>query len=254
MKVFELIDIVDGIVTFADAFDDDKVNLLIGSGKNDVSSIVVSHDLDTTTLDYCLEKNINTVISYHPATYRQFDNLNEDLMLSKLSLQFYKENINVISIHTAQDVCSGGNSDTLSEIFELSNIKVFGHTSKEKGVGRIGEVTNLNSNSLQALIKVKLNTEILRTNSFFQTQEDINTLAFVPGSGTQFIDEVLGRVDVFITGDVSHHHFLLGDEYGMGIVQLNHIATEKPGMQSFTNKISKALQTEIKYLYSEYYE
>ena len=83
MKVFDLLEVVDKICPFEDAFDDDKVGLLIGSGTNDVSGIVVSHDLEKSTLDYCKENNINTVISYHPATYKKFDDLNEDLMLSK---------------------------------------------------------------------------------------------------------------------------------------------------------------------------
>ena len=77
MKVFDLLDVVNKICPFEDAFDDDKVGLLIGSGANDVSGIVVSHDLEKSTLDYCKENNINTVISYHPATYKKYDDLNE---------------------------------------------------------------------------------------------------------------------------------------------------------------------------------
>ena len=75
MKVFDLLEIVDKICPFEDAFDDDKVGLLIGSGTNEVSGIVVSHDLEKSTLDYCKENNVNTVISYHPATYKKFDDL-----------------------------------------------------------------------------------------------------------------------------------------------------------------------------------
>jgi len=40
----------------------------------------------------------------------------------------------------------------------------------------------------------------------------------------------------------------------MGIMQLNHISTEKPGMKNFTEKLNKTLKTEIEYLYNEYYE
>ena len=59
---------------------------------------------------------------------------------------------------------------------------------------------------------------------------------------------------MFITGDVSHHHFLLADEYQMGVVQVNHISTEIPGMKNFTDKISESLNTKITYLHNEYYE
>ena len=254
MKVFDLLDVVNKICPFKDAFDDDKVGLLIGSGTNEASGIVVSHDLENSTLDYCKENNINTVISYHPATYKKLDDLNEDLMLSKLSLDYYKENINVLSIHTAQDVCIGGNGDTLTKIFNLTDVQIFGETSPGKGVGKIGRIKNHDANSLSALIESELSTKIVRTNSHYHKLKNIEKIAFVPGSGTQFLNEVLGKVDVFVTGDVSHHHFLLADEYKMGIVQLNHISTEKPGMQAFTDKLTKALKINIEYLYNEYYE
>lgn len=254
MKVVELIKIVNQICPFEDAFEDDKVSLLIGAGTNTVSGVVVSHDLDEATLKYCIKNKINTVISYHPATYRQFENLNEDLMLSKISLNYYKENINVISIHTAQDVSDHGNADILAGLFNLRNIKNFGLTLNERGVGRIGEIEEKDSDSMQEFVKEKLRTEIIRTNNYFKSQKNINTIALVPGSGTQFLQEILGKVDLFITGDVSHHHFLLADEYEMGIMQLNHISTEKPGMKIFTEKLNKTLKTEIEYLYNEYYE
>ena len=254
MKVFDLLEVVDKICPFEDAFDDDKVGLLIGSGTNDVSGIVVSHDLEKSTLDYCKENNINTVISYHPATYKKFDNLNEDLMLSKLSLDYYKENINVISIHTAQDVCIGGNSDTLTKIFNLTDVQIFGETSPGRGVGKIGSIKNHDANSLSALVENELSTKIVRTNSHYHKLNNIEKIAFVPGSGTQFLDEILGKTDVFITGDAAHHHFLLTDEYDMGFIQLNHISTEKPGMKSFTDKLGKLLEMNIVYLYNKYYE
>jgi dinuclear metal center YbgI/SA1388 family protein len=254
VNVDNLLDTIDKICPLEDAFEDDKVGLLIGARANTVSGIVVSHDLDLRTLQYCKENQVNTVISYHPATYRQFDNLNEDLMLSKLSLEYYKENINVISIHTAQDVSDHGNADILAGLFNLRNIKNFGLTLNERGVGRIGEIEEKDSDSMQKFVKEKLRTEIIRTNDYFKSQKNINTIALVPGSGTQFLQEILGKVDLFITGDVSHHHFLLADEYEMGIIQLNHISTEKPGMKIFTEKLNKILMTEIEYLYNEYYE
>ena len=254
MKVVELIKIVNQICPFEDAFEDDKVSLLIGAGTNTVSGVVVSHDLDEATLKYCIKNTINTVISYHPATYRQFENLNEDLMLSKISLNYYKENINVISIHTAQDVSNDGNADTLAKLFDLKNIKIFGITSEEKGVGRIGDINEVDSDSLRITIEKKLSTKVVRTNQYFNNQKNIQSIAFVPGSGTQFLEEILGKVDVFITGDVSHHHFLLADEYQMGVVQVNHISTEIPGMKNFTDKISESLNTKITYLHNEYYE
>ena len=96
--------------------------------------------------------------------------------------------------------------------------------------------------------------KIVRTNSHFPKLKNIEKIAFVPGSGTQFLHEILGKTDVFITGDASHHHLLLTDENKMGFIQLNHISTEIPGMKSFTEKLGKVLDMNIIYLYNKYYE
>ena len=63
MKVSELLKIVDGIVSLKDAFEDDLVGITIGSEENDVDGIIVAHELDKQLLDYCLDLNINTVLS-----------------------------------------------------------------------------------------------------------------------------------------------------------------------------------------------
>ena len=55
MNVDNLLDTIDKICPLEDAFEDDKVGLLIGARANTVSGIVVSHDLDLRTLQYCKE-------------------------------------------------------------------------------------------------------------------------------------------------------------------------------------------------------
>ena len=71
MKVSELLKIVDGIVPLENAFEDDLVGITIGSEENEVNGIVVAHELDKQLLDYCLDLNINTVITYHPPSFNK---------------------------------------------------------------------------------------------------------------------------------------------------------------------------------------
>ena len=50
MNVAELINTVNNITPFRLAFEDDKVGLLIGSMENDVSGILVVHDIEQSVL------------------------------------------------------------------------------------------------------------------------------------------------------------------------------------------------------------
>ena len=115
MNVAELIKVINKITPLDFAFDDDKVGLLIGSEENDVSGILIAHDLENAVLEQLDKENINTVITYHPVPMKEVLNDRGEYIeeLVGLSIELEKKDINVISLHTAQDVRNNGNADTL---------------------------------------------------------------------------------------------------------------------------------------------
>ena len=165
MQIFELITVINEISPFSGAFSDDKVGLLIGKSESEVSSIIFAHDIDKKLLKICKEKNINTVLTYHPAVFNDYEDLSYKNSYG-LPLDFLKLDINVISLHTALDVCKGGNSDVLAELFNLQNITFFTSDSdlpinnptlsseKAPENGDISLITFINSNICIYLIVV----------------------------------------------------------------------------------------------------
>ena len=256
MKVSKLLKIVDSIVPLENAFEDDLVGLTIGSEENEVNGIIVAHELDRQLLKHCSDSNINTVISYHPPSFKKIldnDN-NESFVPESTTFEFIESSMNVITLHTAQDVCDGGNADTLAELFGLKNIKLFAMTNEDFGAGRIGDTESISPTKFKDFVEKKLNTKSIRTNEFFEKINEINRIAILPGSGTQFIDEILENVDVYITGDISHRYLLKADDACVGLLQIGHISSEIPGMKKFVNKLNNALNEELEYVYREYYE
>ena len=207
-------------------------------------------------MKYYIDKNINTVISYHPPSFKKVieDDDTEIMLPEAITQEFMDNSINVITLHTAQDVCEGGNADTLVEIFNLKNTKTFAHTFGNFGAGRIGESKGLSNDEFKKLVEYKLNTSSIRTNEYFDKLNEIKKIALLPGSGTQFIDEVLDEVDVFVTGDISHRYLLKADDAKMGLLQVGHITTEIPGMKKFVENFNKAFNQELEYLYKDFYE
>ena len=256
MNISELLNVVNSLVPLKYAFEDDYVGITIGSEQDEVKGIVIGHELDKSLLEYCKNKYVNTVISYHPPSFKKVaeDDDTETMLPEMITKEFMDNSINVITLHTAQDVCDGGNADTLVEIFNLKNTKTFAHTFGNFGAGRIGDIEELSNDEFKKLVEYKLNTNSIRTNEYFDKLKEINKIAILPGSGTQFIDEILEKVDVFVTGDISHRYLLKADDANMGLLQVGHITTEIPGMKKFAENINKALNQELEYLYKDFYE
>ena len=256
MKLFELLDNVNKIVPLKYAFEDDSVGITIGDKESNVNNIVIGHELDDYLLEYCSDNNIDTVITYHPPPYKKIteEDDSENFLPDSITTSFIDSSINVITIHTAQDVCKDGNADTLVDLFNIKNPKVFAQTVGKYGAGRYGTIDMVSPLELKKLIENKLNTKIIRTNEYFENMAEIGQIAVLPGSGTQFLEEILDISQVFITGDISHRYLLKADEEKMGLIQIGHISSEIPGMRKFVEKFNKFMELEINYVYKDFYE
>ena len=256
MNVSKLLETVNSLVPLDCAFEDDFVGITVGSENSKVNGLAVAHELENNILKYSIDNNINTLITYHPPSMKK--KLEEDGTESfeeeTLTSRFREAGINIISIHTAQDVCKGGNADLLVDLFEMTNTEIFAHTTGEFGAGRIGQIQETSSFEFVKSLEAKLNTRIVRTNKYFKSIKKLKSIAILPGSGTQFLDEVITKADVFITGDISHRYLLKGDETNLGLIQVNHLSTEIPGMKRFVSNLSIELGTELEYFYNKYYE
>ena len=256
MKLFELLDNVNKIVPLKYAFEDDSVGITIGDNESNVNNIVIGHELDDYLLEYCSDNNVDTVITYHPPPFKKIteEDDSENFLPDSITTSFIDSSINVITIHTAQDVCKDGNADTLVDLFNIKNPKVFAQTVGKYGAGRYGIIDMVSPLELKKLIENKLNTKIIRTNEYFENLADISHIAVLPGSGTQFMEEILEITQVFITGDISHRYLLKADEEKMGLIQIGHISSEIPGMRKFVEKFNKFMELEINYVYKDFYE
>ena len=256
MKLFELLDNVNKIVPLKYAFEDDSVGITIGDNESNVNNIVIGHELDDYLLEYCSDNNVDTVITYHPPPFKKIteEDDSENFLPDSITTSFIDSSINVITIHTAQDVCKDGNADTLVDLFNIKNPKVFARTVGKYGAGRYGTIDMVSPLELKKLIENKLNTKIIRTNEYFENMAEIGQIAVLPGSGTQFMEEILDITQVFITGDISHRYLLKADEEKMGLIQIGHISSEIPGMRKFVEKFNKFMELEINYVYKDFYE
>ena len=247
MDINDLIQNIQKIVPFENAFEGDNVGLILGSEKEEVQNIIVAHDLTLELLEHCLKQKINCVIVYHPPIHNSLDFVRFDNPYTEVVAKFIFNNISVISLHTALDASPGGNADVLSELFEIDEITKFAYTNESNAAGRIGKIKEILPTNFLTEIENVLNTKVLRTNKYFTELKKINTIALLPGSGTDFLNEVINKADVYVTGDVSHHHFLLADVSKIGLIQISHIASEIPGIDKFCTNLAELIKINLTY-------
>ena len=77
MNVAELVKVINEITPLNFAFDDDKVGLLIWSEENDVSGILVAHDLENAVLEQLDKENI----SYQDFQFDKKDRVKKNVIM-----------------------------------------------------------------------------------------------------------------------------------------------------------------------------
>ena len=73
----------------------------------------------------------------------------------------------------------------------------------------------------------------------------VETVALLGGGGSGRIGlaHSIGA-DVYVTGDVGHHQFLLAKAIGINVLDATHFWTERPGMQALVPKLREILEHE----------
>ena len=74
---------------------------------------------------------------------------------------------------------------------------------------------------------------------------NVDRVAVVPGSGSDFIAAAAERADALVTGDVPHHRAVRAADLGLAIVDPGHTATERPGMRALVELIASVTDVEV---------
>lgn len=105
------------------AEDYDNVGLLIGNRGSKVNRILVCLDVSSKVVDEAVEKNVDLIVSHHPAIFKGIKRINEDDAKGSIIYKLIKNNIGVYSAHTNLDVAHGGVNNYLSSLLGLTEIR-----------------------------------------------------------------------------------------------------------------------------------
>lgn len=223
MTVRDIYHVIDAIAPFATQEKWDNSGLLVGSQNLPASKVLVSLDISPAAVAYARENGCNVIVSHHPIIFSPM----KSIPAESIVYQLISCGISAICCHTPLDIAPGGINDLLAE--RLRGELDFAEKTEpldEAGCGRILTLAQEQSmTDIAAAAKYALGCETVR----FSQDDDtpwVRRLGICSGSGSSMLEEIAGRCDCLLTGDVKHDRWYKAQELGLGLIDCGHYHTE----------------------------
>lgn len=214
----------------------DKCGLQIGDKETDVKKIMISLNADTSTIQEAIDYNCQMLITHHPFLLDKIVNIDKDHFMGECIFKAIKNELVVYSSHTNMDKISMNN--WLINQLNVVNI-VDGDTS---GITKIADLVQpLDMNDFVSYVKEQYDIKVIK---YAGRVNSIKRVAVCGGSGADFLPELYGKVDAFITGDTKYRHAKNAFDNNILLVDIGHHA-ERIMVPKLKELLEKELDLEI---------
>jgi len=233
------------------------------------NSVLLTIDLTKAVADEAIERRDSVIVTYHPIIFRGLKSFTLGNSQQNSLLRLAQEGISVYSPHTAVDAAPGGLNDWLADIVtgefyrdtSFPGIQATPHERtlitpikdpptgfEQAGYGRIVRFQNpiplgiLLSRITQGLGDLSgLSVAVPQSVPKGQKHSiEISSVGICAGSGGSMLSSL--DVDLFFTGELSHHEALAAIEQGKCVVTAFHSNTERAFLKS---RMRPCLLTEL---------
>ena len=226
----------------------DNSGLQIGDPSNKLKNVMISLDLEEEGIDEAIKNNCNLIVTHHPYIFNDIRYIDfTDKFYSRLE-KVIKNDISVYSMHTNLDKANDGLNDNLADILGLKNTEIL-EIGQDPGLGRFGDIDEINVQSLAKNIKEKLNARAVIC--YGDMNKKIKRLAVCGGAGAELFDDCLKLdIDAIVTADVKYHEAMDYSDKGLLIIDPGHFTSENHIIYKLQDLISKMTDSKI-YTYSK---
>ncbi|ONH69914.1 NGG1-interacting factor 3 [Cyberlindnera fabianii] len=232
----------------------DNVGLLVDTPvltNSSKTKVLLTIDLTKRVVDEAISQKVNLIVAYHPFIFKGIKSITSSNPQHVSLLRLIQAGISVYSPHTAVDSVIGGVNDWIVKgCVEEGNIESSvviskSKTDDESGVGR---VVNLKEGvklmDVVTSLKKHLGVKDLLVASDSLDKADIKSFAVCAGSGSGVFAELRQDVDLYVTGEMSHHEALMFKEKGKALICANHSNTERGYLSEMKVKLERELSGE----------
>ena len=207
----------------------DPVGLQIGNPSAEGARVGVCHEVTEAVVEAVETDPVDLLITYHPLLFNPVNRILAGRSPSARAFRLINAGTALLVVHTDFDAAPGGTADALAAVFNLRDVEPFG-SDEEAGTPAIGRYGTFGQTlgALDGQATDRFGVAGLRVSG--DRDKQLEKVAVIPGSGSDFIEQAAEVADALVTGDVSHHRAVQALDMGLAIVDPGHVATERPGM------------------------
>ncbi len=228
--VKQIYDFINSLAPFGTQESWDNSGLLLGDPDRQVSRVSLALDATCKTVAAAKANGAELMITHHPVIFSPA----KKILAGSVVYELLTNGISAISAHTCLDSAQGGVNDTLASIIGLTDIEPLELDGTDVPLVRKGKLPHtMSGEGLAMLVKEKLGCNLRLADS----GRPINTVAVCGGSLSSLTYELIGKVDAFVTGDLTHHYFIDAADSGLTAIAAGHFETENPVMAVLAQKL-----------------
>ena len=263
MKCKDIIHILEKLAPEKLAMSWDNVGLLVGRKDKSISKVLVTLDITDDVIEQAVEKQVDMISSHHPLIFKGVKSITTEDFIGRRLFTLISNDICCYAMHTNFDMAENGMGELAAKKLNLLHsrciVKEATYTKENGecisvGCGRVGELEE--PISLRELCeKVKKQFHIDSLNVYGASNMNtymVSKIAICPGSGKDYLKDVLKeQVDVYITGDITHHVGLDGADQGIVILDGGHFGIENIFVEYMESYLNQELSAGIEVIASE---
>lgn len=236
MQLKEIKEILDKVVAVENQEEWDNSGLLVGDENKDINNCLIALELTRAVLDFAIEKNIDMIITHHPAIFTPLKSVIKEVGKENYIYDLITNNIALYSAHT--------NFDKLDDCMDSYIGRLLGGKSFENlensHYGVTFEVHRATANYIAERLISLLKLESI--NSIGDINKEITKISVVTGSGSDMYKCAKeSGAQLFITGDIKYHFAQDALNDDIVIFDIGHYGSEQIFSQVFIEKCSSVL-------------
>lgn len=244
--VADVVEAIAAVAPFANAADWDPVGLQLGAHDQAATRVAVAHEITERVVEALEGDSIDLVVVYHPLLFHPTNRMLAGSGAVGRAYRLVRHGVSLAVVHTAFDSAPGGAADALAVKLGLEEVSGFAPLPPPAGVGVVDATGGLfgragrpgTSMTLEHLAEHVSEKLTARVRVAGDRHRNVDRVAVVPGSGSDFFDAAAEIADVVVTGDVSHHRARQALDGGLSVIDAGHVPTERPGVRALYDLVA----------------
>lgn len=232
-NIFEIENFLNNLLD-VDKFNDFCFNGIQIEGKHEVKKVAVGVSFNKKFLDEALKNNADMLFVHHGIFGKDFFKIRG--YFKKRIEDLIKNDITLMGYHLPLDAHNEyGNNAQMAKKLKLEIMEPFdiGYIGKYDNPKPFEEFKNI-------LFTIFNRNDLL----IYKNAEYVKKIAIISGGGAYALENLEGKVDTFITGEVKEHIRNIVEEMGINYINAGHYTTETFGVKAISKLLEKRFDLE----------